>query len=792
MSYQQTGNHTHSRTPSLPMSLVLASYVSAMVAITITVLLVFFYRSAHEKLMGKIDDQLYAAAHFAKDLMPGDFHDQIQDASSITPDRYEEIVDRHNRLCKELGLQYLWSCLRSGDGIFFTTATSPDHDVQKNEHARFFDAHRDPQAFDTVFASMKPDYSSFDNEWGHGRMVLVPFRDRLGRAYCFGASICIDDVIAAQRSLLRYALILGIGVIAIGFVGTFLISCRITRRIRALIASANRITEGDLSETVPVGGPSELRQLARALDAMREAVASHITALTKTENAQHDLLENLSAGVVIHAPDTHILYSNPRACELLGLSYDQLLGKQAIDPAWSFVQENGDQLTLEEYPVSLVLASRERLTDYIVGINHPDNIERTWVLVNAFPEFIDNDEVRQIVVTFVDITALKKLESQLAQAQKMEAIGQLTGGIAHDFNNILQAINGYAQLAELDTAEKHPARDSLAEIQKAANRAGGMIAQLLAFSRRQILEPSCINLNVVLADLLGMLKHVIGEHIKLDFIPGHRLATVLADQTMIEQILLNLCVNARDAMPQGGHLTVETENVLLDQDYCTQNIWATPGRYVLTSVTDTGSGIEPEVISRIFDPFFSTKEQGAGTGLGLATVYGAVRQHDGMVRVYSEINKGTTFKIYLPVVERPADTVGTKIEGTPPRGSETILVAEDDDSLRKLARTVLTRAGYTVITAADGEKALEAFESCPGAIDLLLLDVVMPKMGGREVYDHVRKQGHDVAILFASGYSENAIHTGFVLEVGLKLIRKPYNSLELLQRVRGALDEASG
>jgi two-component system cell cycle sensor histidine kinase/response regulator CckA len=257
---------------------------------------------------------------------------------------------------------------------------------------------------------------------------------------------------------------------------------------------------------------------------------------------------------------------------------------------------------------------------------------------------------------------------------------------------------------------------------------------------------------------------------------------------MMEQAIINLCVNARDAMPEGGHLSIETENVLLDQDYCMQNIWATPGRYVLISVTDTGMGMTDDTLDHIFEPFFTTKKEGEGTGLGLATVYGAVRQQDGMVRVYSEIDKGTTFKIYLPVVERTADAVGTKIRTLPKSGTETILVAEDDTSLGNLAKLMLERDGYTVILASNGKEAVERYAEQPDKIDLLLLDVVMPIMGGREAFDRIREMDPDVPILFASGYSQNAIHTNFVIQTDKKILHKPYSANELRRALRDALD----
>ena len=770
------------------MSVILATHMTVLVMLTALPLTFLFYHFSLGRLMQQIDAQLHAAANFAKAALPDDFHDGLRDADSLTPEAFDQIVARNNRLCRHLNLQYLWSCLLTDAGVVFTTATSPGHDVSEGDHARFFELHRDPHSFDRAFGSMESDFCSFDNEWGQGRMVLVPFRDSQGRAFCFGASMSVSDVMAAQRRLLGHTLLLGLGVAILALLGTLLLSRRIARRIGTLTASAKRIRDGDLTAAVDIGGPSELRQLAEALDAMRLSIAENMAALTRSEEEQRLLMENISAAVVIHAPDTHIVYANPKACTLLGLTFEQMLGKEAIDPDWSFVHEDGRKMLVEEYPVNRVLNSNRPLADYVVGITRPGLPDSTWVLVNAFPEFAADGALRQVVVTFVDITVLRRLEKQLVQSQKMEAVGQLAGGIAHDFNNILQAIGGYTQLALEDTDAGHPARDSLAEVMKASNQAAKVVNQLLSFSRRQLLEPTCIEMNEVIGSLVGMLERVIGEHIKLEFIPGHKLGTVQVDQTMFEQVLLNLCINSRDAMPKGGQLVIETENVFIDQEYCAQNPWARPGRYVLTSVTDTGGGIEAALLDRIFEPFFTTKPTGKGTGLGLATVYGAVRQHEGMVRVYSEVGKGTTFKIYLPAVERSADTVGSKIEGVPPRGTETILVAEDDAGLRSLARRMLERAGYTVFTAADGEEALELFEQQAETIDLLLLDVVMPRLGGREVFDRIHEQNPDLPALFASGYSQNAIHTNFVLQAGMKLIRKPYAADELLHRVREILD----
>ena len=272
-------------------------------------------------------------------------------------------------------------------------------------------------------------------------------------------------------------------------------------------------------------------------------------------------------------------------------------------------------------------------------------------------------------------------------------------------------------------------------------------------------------------------------------IPSPRLGRVYADRGMIEQVLMNLSVNARDAMPVGGRLNIETENVLITEEYCRDHVWAKPGRYVLVSITDTGCGMDRETMSRVFEPFFTTKGMNQGTGLGLSMVYGIVKQHNGMITVYSEVDKGTTFKVYLPHSERAAEDVGTKIEGEVPRGDETILVVEDDEAVRGLTRQVLEAAGYTVLEAVDGRDALQCFRKHHDHIHLTLLDVVMPGMGGREAYKEMLKVNPELKALFASGYSENAIHTNFVLDSGLALLKKPYSRDELLRAVRRLLDQ---
>ena len=419
-------------------------------------------------------------------------------------------------------------------------------------------------------------------------------------------------------------------------------------------------------------------------------------------------------------------------------------------------------------------------------------------LVRGYVDAGRDKQVKRLYGSFQDITdhrrvdqEKKSLQMQLHQAQKMEAVGQLAGGVAHDFNNILQAMMGYTQMLIDEAEDKGEETEELAEIYKGAERAATLTRQLLSFSRRQVMQPKTVDLNTIVENLLKMLRRVIGEHIKVNWWPGSKLGATYADAGMLEQVLMNLCVNARDAMPKEGILNIETQNVLIEEDYCRTHAWASPGRYVLLSVTDTGTGIDGETLEHIFEPFFTTKQEGKGTGLGLATVYGIIKQHDGMITVYSEMGKGTTFKIYLPVCEQKAASVGKMIEGAVVGGTETILIAEDDEAVRDSGSRILERSGYTVYTAKNGEEAVSIFREHAATIDLVLLDVVMPIMGGHEAHKHILNLREDVPVLFTSGYSENAVHTNFVLHDGVRLIQKPYSLVTLLRAVRAALDESN-
>ena len=390
----------------------------------------------------------------------------------------------------------------------------------------------------------------------------------------------------------------------------------------------------------------------------------------------------------------------------------------------------------------------------------------------------------------LDVTDRKRLEEQFRQSQKMEAVGRLAGGIAHDFNNLLMVIQGYADLMQDQLPAGNALHRNADQIRIAARRATSLTRQLLAFSRKQILDPKVLNIQSVVLEMEEILHRLIGEDIELKTSAGRDLGLVKADRSQIEQVIMNLAVNARDAMPSGGRLMIETSNVDLDETFTSHPVMRTPGRYVMLAVTDNGCGMDAETQAHIFEPFFTTKEKGKGTGLGLATVYGIVKQSDGYIWVYSEPGEGTSFKIYLPRIE---EVSATEVPDRAPeavsipRGAETVLLAEDEDGVRELARQYLETSGYKVLQASNGSEALELATNYEGSIDLLLTDVVMPGISGRELADRLSVMRPDVRILFMSGYTEHAVvHHGIVAADAI-LLQKPFTLSTLASKLREIL-----
>jgi hypothetical protein len=494
------------------------------------------------------------------------------------------------------------------------------------------------------------------------------------------------------------------------------------------------------------------------------------------------LLESASQAIFGADRGGRIVLANPKALEMFGYTRDELLGAQIElllpqSKQHSHVRQRADYF---EHPrtrpmgIGMDLAGRRK-----DGREFPVEVSLSYV---------ETDEGLFAIAFLNDISHRKLLEEQLLQAQKMEAVGRLAGGVAHDFNNMLTVIQGYNRMILDELSAIDPLRDYAEEISRASERAGALTNQLLAFSRRQIIQPRVINVNAVLENTEKMLRRLIGEDIDLLLNLNPEIGNIRADPSHIEQAIVNLVVNARDAMPQGGRVTLETVNVTLDEHYSSSHMGVQPGPFVMIAVSDTGQGMDADTKRRMFEPFFTTKTHGKGTGLGLATVYGTVKQMGGDIWVYSELGQGTTLKMYFPrVMDSPR--AGGEEELAPPRAEagETILVVEDEKAVRELTVRMLSKLGYRVLVAEGGEEAIAIAQSYAGEISLLLTDVVMPNMSGRQVADQLLGVRPRLKILYLSGYTDTTIVHHGVLESGVDFLPKPFSREVLARKIREVL-----
>jgi PAS domain S-box-containing protein len=503
------------------------------------------------------------------------------------------------------------------------------------------------------------------------------------------------------------------------------------------------------------------------------------TALQQAKDYAEKLVESANAMIMVLDAEGKVQVFNKAAEEITGYTRQELLGRDWFEV---LVPKDKYQNVWDAFQKS----AKEGL---------PASFENPILTKAGLERFIlwRNTEVLQDGVFVgsisygIDITRRKQLEKQLLQSQKMEAIGQLAGGVAHDFNNMLSVILGHSELIKSGLPADHPLLENILEIEKAGFHSKDITRQLLAFSRKQIIAPKTINLNQLITNTRKTLLQLIGENIDLRFIPEQDLWKVRFDPSQVDQILINLAVNARDVMPYEGKLTIETSNIYLDEIYCGSHSECRPGHYVLLMVSDDGAGMDKETLSHVFEPFFTTKDVGKGTGLGLATVYGIVKQNGGFVNVYSEPEKGTTFKIYIP---RIMDEVEEKrIKKTPMKShSGTILLVEDDDMVRKMTASILERIGYSVVTAEAPLEALELIEKGDTPIELLITDVVMPQMNGTDLYEKIKMIKPGINVLFMSGYTENVIVRNGVLKEDVHFVQKPFSMNVFAQKVRDAME----
>ena len=524
------------------------------------------------------------------------------------------------------------------------------------------------------------------------------------------------------------------------------------------------------------------RQIVRAHQEMKSAAAER-KRIAERLSQLASIIECSSDAIIIHTLDGAIVSWNEGAQMVYGYSAGEVLGRSR-----SLLIPPGEP---DDLPKIVESWERGERIKRFETVHIRKGGRRIDVSMTISPVKDASDQIVGAAAIARDVSDRKLLETQLRQAQKMEAIGQLAGGIAHDFNNLLSVINGYCDLLEDEVQRNSTAGRNLEQIKKAGERAACLTRQLLAFSRQQVLEPTVVDLNVVVVDLEKMLRRIVGEDVEFQSCLGANLGSVKADRGQIEQVIMNLIVNARDAMPEGGRLVIETANVVVDKELAQEHGFQQPGNYVRLSVSDNGIGMDAETQLRIFEPFFTTKEIGKGTGLGLSTVYGVITQSGGIVEVQSQVRQGTTFDVYLPAIQEqvPQESTHTRVDADL-CGTETILLVEDEEALRELTKDLLVNKGYQLLEADSPEKAIQIARQYAGPIDLLLTDVVMPRMNGRDLAQRLLATRPELKIVYVSGYAGSK-HSQ-VLDPHAVFLAKPFRTKILLRKLRETLTSGLG
>ncbi len=537
---------------------------------------------------------------------------------------------------------------------------------------------------------------------------------------------------------------------------------------------------------IPVGISLGLMKDKEGKDLGISAVIRDMSERKKAEQFVQDIFQSMGEGLAVLDRNFKIIAANPAYSKMAGLAPEEIKGRACYEVSHHHSRPCGEDGF--ECPVSVSFRTGGPFS--ATHRHEAAGREPTAVEVRSYPLKDRSGEVNLVIAIVRDVSANKRLEAQLLQSQKMEAIGRLAGGVAHDFNNILTAIIGYGSIAQRKVKPGDSLLTDLDHILESANRASELTRSLLAFSRKQIMNRQLVDVNEIINRVEKFLRRIIGEDIELKTALKEGALTVDADRSQLEQVLMNLGTNARDAMPDGGAFSIETDAVVVDDEYMKACDGITrPGTYAVVSVSDSGIGMNEATRKQIFEPFFTTKGPGKGTGLGLSIIYGIIRQHNGFITVDSEPEQGTIFRIYLPLAQTPVvDEKKIPESIIPLGGAETILLAEDDTNVRELSRVALTEFGYTVITAKNGEDAVRMFTEHQGHIHLLILDAVMPRKTGEEVYEMIKKKQPDIKALFMSGYAVDSVHMQRLLAKGMAFIQKPIAPMPFLLKVREVLD----
>ena len=760
--------------------LALVVFLALATAGVYTVLIVNLRQRA---TLARIDEKLRTAATCAREIAGAHYHDALsRSQAKVHEPTFLVNRDRYDQLCRELGLSYIWSLMELDGELVFTNATTnhrDDPDPALRTHAAFLEPHTDPGAYADALSAMTPTYATFHDKWGEGRMILLPGQDAQGRKYIFAASIPLDELSHLIQSSAIEGILLGL-IVAASMIGLgWLLLRPISKPLTELTAATRNMADGHPDEDFHFTGSREIEELSSAFNDMRHTIERTILSLRTSEENLATTLNSIGDGVIATDAEGRITLMNPVAEALTGWTLDEARQHELADV---FRIVNAFTYDPVENPVTRVLE-----TGGTVGLaNHTiliaqDGTERQ-IADSGAPIRDTSGTIIGVVLVFRDVSEEYQLQDQLRHAQKMEAIGQLAGGIAHDFNNLLMSITGNTDLLAEEIPDTGLAAECLDDIRLAAERATDLTHELLIFSRKDKGIVAPVDIQDIVDKVTKLLLHNANRCIQIKKSMKADKTILSLSEAHLKTAILNLGLNSLDAMPDEGTVTLATQNVTIEEGHPgASGEMLTPGVYLELTVSDTGEGMSPKVQQRIFEPFFTTKPSGQGTGLGLAAVYACVKNAQGTIHVDSKPHQGTTVTLLLPLANEQHP-----LSDSPPKtiaGQGTILVVDDEKSLRKILANALTKLGYTVMTCRDGVEAVHYFMQHHAEIDLIILDLIMPRMAGKEAFREMKKIDPDVRVLICSGFSKEQDGETLLQEGARAFLQKPVHIAELSKHV---------
>lgn len=781
---------------------------NTFIIVTLVTFSVLFYESQKKALLNGIDEKLFTSARFAKSIHGENYHDKIFNKDSISLENFNMSVDTYNKLCLDLDLQYLWSILELDKKLVFTSSTSPKKNIEDGDHAKFMEVHTNPDVYKKALSSMEIQYTSFEDKWGKGRMVLVPAKDKFNRPYCFGASMSINNVQTVIRSTLLNLIIVCVIVSLIGLFLSILLSNYLSKPLAKLTSAAKNIANGNLNHIIEINGTDEIEILSKSFNSMTRAICEKIEEVenknkilekeidehkkTKkaliSERGMLDIVtQNVGVGLAIISKDFRTIWSNNVIKNIFG----DVEGEHCH---WSYNRKKEvcpDCGVWQIFKKEKEIAVHEQKGKDIKG-------NTVWSQIIATPIRNGGGSIESALEVVIPITERKLAEKEKAyfqeklhHTQKLESLGILAGGIAHDFNNILMIILGNADIAITEIQHDIRAKKNINKIQEAGQRLAELTGQMLAYSGQGKFLSEITNINDLIRGLEPLLKSSVSKKSILKINLTKYLPAIDADSAQIRQIIMNLVINASEAIgDKSGEIHIKSETKECNNDFVKKlspDNHLTTGKYIMLEVRDTGCGMTSKQAGKIFDPFYTSKFQ--GRGLGLSAVHGIIQSHKGMISVSSIEGSGSTFRVYLPIL---GVSLNKKVNSfldidNDWTGEGTILLVDDEDDILSLGKEMLEKKGFNVLTAGNGNEAVKLFSKYHNNISCVILDLTMPIMDGAEAFTKMEMIQNDLKVIISSGYTEIDVKKTLKGRNISGVLHKPFEYRDLLKKVREVL-----